>query len=637
MTRTPPLSASARGLVARSLDAIEARDRGVALDAANELGAMSGTHARAVAARLLYLLRDYPGALALLEAGDDEYLRRLRYSFLKRLRYEHEAGDVLEELLASGDAKTAQAAVLHFKGIERPDRALSHLETVIAAQPDAAHWYALQAELAADAGDAAAVAAACRRAVDLGHADWTSLADDALRAGRYDVVEELAGRLPEDPVALAYRAQLQLFRGRFGDARVWAEDALSRAGDVELAVCTVVGSLVAEGDLARARERAGAWRGPRNVALRAWVAELDLRQGRLEDARRGLVQLRDEVPDYLAAKLLWVLADPDDERERAIRRDAHEGLLEGQLAALGVELDSTASVPTNELQSAASHGLERLAGNRTPWPSTVDADGTLRRVDVPTSPRHRARRSQHRVLSEGITKAKAVLDEELATLGPHPIAECYRAELDLWEGSYRAAAERFEDILARRRETTWGWIGLGMAQLLGGDPESGLATLDEGVTVIRRRGATLPVARGDALYRLGRFDEALEELSEACETHPSRLAAWVLRGLVLDARGASDELVVMVLSWLEREAPQLLADAAQRIEVPGWWPKPLGVDRARPILESALALMRGNRASSCPFWFAPGGDHVRSYVLGRPPTTAEWERDEISQLRLIAS
>jgi hypothetical protein len=102
------------------------------------------------------------------------------------------------------------------------------------------------------------------------------------------------------------------------------------------------------------------------------------------------------------------------------------------------------------------------------------------------------------------------------------------------------------------------------------------------------------VHRGEAYRRLGRLAEARADLETATQIHPSRLGAWVNLALVYDALGRADDAASIHARILAR-APGLLSDAALAAELdetgaPG--------TRVR-VLESALELMRGNRASTC--------------------------------------
>ncbi len=606
MTKHAPL--------ARALAAIDAGDRPAAEAEARALAAERDPRARAAGARLQYLLRCYEESLATLAGGPDALLR-LRYSFLKRLRFEVEAGAQLEALLAAPDARLLEAAVLHHRAAGRPDLALAALDAL---GDDRAEWRWLRARCAAQAGDRDAVVALAR-SVPRG------LDDDA----RDELVEALldVGAFAEaaahggDPV----RARLALWRGDAGEALALAAD------DVEV----TVGACVLTDRLDEAAARLPPEGGSPTLDLLR--GELAWKRGDVAEAARWVTRAKDRVPDYLAAKLLWVLVDGRLRPDARIDRFAYEGLLEGQLAALGVDapLDDRGEIARDVLDAAAIQGLAILGGNRTPRPTRV-VDGSLVRVEIPPSPRHRARRAQHRAPFIGLDAAIREVDAVLAALGPHPVAACYRVELDLWAGRYETAAAGFESILAARRGTVWGWIGLASARLGLGDAARALATIDEGVRAIGFRGATVPVTRGEALLALGRLDEAAEELRAATRAHPGRVAAWALRVLCHDAMGDGDARD-RAFARLDREAPALTSDAARRAGCGGWWPRPASPAQQVEVARAALALMRGNRSSSCPIWLAPGTDVVRAHVPGRPATTTEWERDERAALARIAA
>jgi tetratricopeptide (TPR) repeat protein len=587
----------------------------------------------AVAARVLYLVRAYDDALRLLDRAAPSagrgYLSRLRYAFLKRLRFEQEATAGLEQMLrGSPDAQVHEAAVLHYRGVDEYERALSHVEAVLSLQPAAVHWYRSKLELAAflERPEPASNAASAALAVE--PQSWPSLVDDLLRAGGFDTAQAILSAHAGSPRATAVEAELALFRGDYDQAR-----ELAQGVDDPRARTALFGALIAKGELEAADELArSAATGPTWIT---WHAELRYRTGDHTRAVELLRNVLDRVPDYFAAKLLFALADLERRGAPSVHRGAYEELFLGQLQATGVDVGSDVVEITIEAARDAIHeAVRRLRGNRTPYP-TVVRDGRLELLRVPASGRHRVRRAQHASRHLGIAAASARVDAVLSELGQDPVAECYRGELDLWGGDYELAERRFRTILAARHRTTWAWIGLGAAQTLSGNPGKGIETLDEGVKVLGFRGATLPVYRADALWRLGRLEEATAEVDEAVRLHPGRLSAWLLRTIIAaERRDAATRDVAF--DHLQDAAAALLSDAAVHLGLPTWWPgQPSADDKAR-LARAALELMRGNRSSSCMLWSAPrAGGAVRSLVHERPVTTPEWEKDEIEQLRRV--
>jgi hypothetical protein len=119
------------------------------------------------------------------------------------------------------------------------------------------------------------------------------------------------------------------------------------------------------------------------------------------------------------------------------------------------------------------------------------------------------------------------------------------------------------------------------------------------------RGATLPVYRGMLHRRVGRLDEAIEDLSFAVATKPSRVGARMELCLALRAAGRRAEATEHARTILVEAAPLLVSVArARRLD---WRVDPsslLGDD----VLEAALAAMRGNRSSAVVSWIDDGGN-----------------------------
>ncbi len=463
----PRLPARAGADLRACLDSIAEGRRGTAVDLARALAADPERLTRFIGARLLYLLRLYQEALDALEEhlrahGDDAYALRLRYSLLKRLRFEQEGGGALGALLrVADDARVHEAAVLHFQGMGRPQIALAHLGRVLRAKDGAAHQYRAQLRLAVDAGDLDTARRAATRALQLDPARWLDVVDKLLEAGFFDLAEREADRHVETPEGRAVLGQLALFGGAWSRAYEHASSACERDPGCERAIAVMVGASVMGGDLDRAERDLARRRGDLGPTLRTWLAEILLRRNDLAGARRELTRVQNEVPDYFPAKLLWVLVKGELDREEWATLSAYDGLLEGQIQALGIELPvADGRIAASTLAAAAAEALALLKGNRSPFPSVVRG-GELQSVRVPRGARHRVREVQHATPWIGIDRAKAEVVAELARIGPHPIAECYEAELYLWAGDYDAARGKFERILAAAPRTTWAWIGLG--------------------------------------------------------------------------------------------------------------------------------------------------------------------------------
>ncbi|MGE0786802.1 MAG: tetratricopeptide repeat protein [Sandaracinaceae bacterium] len=621
----PTLEPSTADELLRACDALEAGRADEARSLASRLAASSDAYGRTIGARLFFLMREYPRALAVLRAGDSAEERGLRFAFLKMLRFEHEAAEALESLLVHPTRRTHEAAALHFQGLGEPARALVHMHAILR-DDDGAHWHRLQALLAEEACDREVARAAITASHARDPAGWREDAELALRCGAYPELEALAAAHEEDALATAYVGALRLYAGELEEAlslgdRAWAASPSPMAHEVALGARVAAGVEVPAALLG--------WGGGWTQAARAWNAEYALRSGRREEARATLRALNDEVPDYLAAKLLWARLSLDE--ARGVDSSSYEGVFEGQIQSLGIEVPSELREPQVAVQIVEA-GLAALAGNRSPWPSRV-RDGRLVAVAVPASIRHVARRMQHRARWQGIEATRVELDRllagERASVGGAPVAECYRAELDLWAGDYAAAGEALTAILARAPRTVWAYVGLAQAQTLGGDPERALATLDRGVEVIGWRGPLVACARAEALMRVGRLAEARAENREAVRLHPSRLSARVIDAMLAPAGDMT------AWGWLVDHAPALLADAAQACGVEGWYDAEPTVELTRRLLEECLTRMRGNRSSSCAMWWSAQG-HPRAFVMDRPPSTPAYQAAELTALRRVA-
>jgi tetratricopeptide (TPR) repeat protein len=632
------ISAAARARLTDCLGAIDNGRRELAVSLARELAADQEPTTRFVGARLLYLLRCYPEALASLEEHlssfpEDAYGRRLHFAMLNRLGFDQEAGVALRALLRTADdPKVHHAAAMYFQSMGRADIALQHLERVLERNRSDAGSCRLQLDIAVKAGDSATARAAAERALDLEPERWREIVDRSLEIGLYDLAEREARNRGDLPEGRAILALLAAYRGEWNEAVDLASAALQADPGCAHAVTARVAAAVSRGDLETAEREIERFRGRPSLALRTWRAELLRRRHEYERARDILTGVQNDFSDYLAAKLVSILVKGAIEDQEWVTSTAYDGVLEGQLEALGIELAmENDRVRETELRAAAGEALARMAGNLSPFPS-VPRNGELHRIQIPKAPRARARDAQHLAGWLGVEEAEKITAAEIERIGPHPIAECYRAELSLWSGAYQIAEARFEDILRKQRRTVWGWIGLGASQTLGGDPERGLASLDEGIREMGWRGATIPIYRGEALYRLGRLDEAAEELREAAESQPGRISAWVLRVLVEHERANAGERD-RCFDHLDRNASALLCDAAGACGIDGWWPAAPTVETRFSVARKCLELMRGNRSSSCPLWFAPGSDTVRTVIYGRPVTSPQWEAREISALR----
>lgn len=558
--------------------------------------------------RALRVLRDVSargGAAAALA-------RRQAYAIALRVRFYEEAHEQLDAIAAASprDGAAAAARTLLYRRLGHWDGAARAMERALAlgvgreieqARNEIAR-HARRADLAgAPDEDGLRALAACGRFAELDAraagvegAAWRARL--ALWAGRTDEAEALARAVPAHPHAARVIAVAALLRGRHEEAR--------RALDAIVA------------------------RDPDDDEARLWRAEARKRAGDAEGARRDVQWVRDRIADHLPAKIMAALLAEEGRDVPQLARETHEGLIEGQLAALGVRLPEI--VGSSALRDACRDALARLGANRSALPTRARDDGSLLAIEVPPSARYRARRAQHTVRWAGIAGAREALGAELSDeLASHPIALCYAGELELWAEDAAAARAIFERVLAIDARTTWGWVGLSASEVLAGDAAGALRTIERLHARLGRVPPSLPVVHGEALLALGRTSEAITMLERAARAHPERIAARVLLAIA-HASAGDDAARDAVLRALESSVPAFVADARDACAPDEAWSREVPAGSIERVLASMRALLAGNRSSSCAFWVRRG--KVRSLIADRPVRSAAWERDELAAI-----
>lgn len=369
---------------------------------------------------------------------------------------------------------------------------------------------------------------------------------------------------------------------------------------------------------------------PEGATTRALVARVRFLAGGFDGALGELEAAADRAEDPAyprRLRLAWLIRLHYLQEAREALEPLLAGTLDANLARTAADLLARTGAPDRALAC-----LEALGGNLTPWPTRLGPDG-LQPVPAGPSPRTLAREVQHQVVWRGIDATLDALDPVLEALDHHPVAECYRGELLLWAERFPEARASFEGILDREPGTTWGWFGLAATLTRTGEAEAALEALARGRAVLGYAGASMPMYRAEALWHLGRLQEAAAELEKATTVHPTRFAAWVLRVRVEDALGRPaprDEAFAV----LAREAAPLVEVAATVAGVPRPAPGQPPGDAAEPIAGAALRLLRGSRSSACPVWFAPDTGAVRSLVLHHPVFPGDtWQREHAALAR----
>jgi len=435
------------------------------------------------------------------------------------------------------------------------------------------------------------------------------LADLSRQVADYDAAgERYASLLALDPEHAGARlalATLAAWRGEWEATLDHVATLLSTHPDDAAALCLRGAARVCAGDPGGALDdldRAASLQ-PGDPVAAVWRGEALLRLGRyaeaLAETRRGGEQ-SDDIANHVAAQIVISLAQ--------LRTGAFPGLPEYVLgpALAALLTDALALVPgappppDDDLDAALSEALTRLRGNRSPVATYVrSADRRLVRLDVPPSPRVASKRALHRFVATGSLEEPMAELDRVHERAPHAAEPYnYRGELHLYVGDAAAARREFERAIALYGRSRWAYIGMAGAWVLDGDFEEALRWLAEGIAQAGTPGPTAFVYRGEAMRCLGRAAEARADLTLSVQRNPGRIGAWVNLGL-LDVSDGDLDAARAVLATLRRRGPGFFADASLALGA--------AADDPAAMLREMLAMLRGNRASSCVTYFTRAG------------------------------
>ncbi|MGB1274761.1 MAG: tetratricopeptide repeat protein, partial [Nannocystaceae bacterium] len=353
---------------------------------------------------------------------------------------------------------------------------------------------------------------------------------------------------------------------------------------------------------------------PGEFEAHVWRAEAALRLGDYNAVHEHLHQSSMKASGFLFVS--WVL--------RFLAVSEEDNYCEGHIPAFRLEefikpvselCPGSESVlerrNERELVALLEQALARLGGNRTPMATSFDPKtGVVARLKAKSGARYSSRQALQLIRVMGPQQALAALDQVVADFPQSSLPVCHRGELELWMGNLEKARTDLERAIEILPQTRWAYIGLTGIDILEGNDEKALATSSWGVeTMGSTEGPSVYIYRGDALRRVGRYDEALVDLTRSVRIHPSRVSAWFNLALLYAARGEL-ELFERVYARLLIQAPGLLSDAAREVgEVlwgdPGFLPS---VQARVGVIEHGLAMMRGNRSSTAMTYFTAGGN-----------------------------
>lgn len=576
------------------------------------------------ASNLAFVCHDYQHALDLArEAGRREPRlgqRALQHvsAFAGAVGWASEAREALEQMIERDPENAslhARAAQLHVRA-DDIEGALEHAARALKLEDRSPRMRMEVANLLAQIGRNEDAAFSARKAIDIAPRNVPLY---AFAGGRFlvaaEAFDEGAAQFeralqidPEQPDVHVALAELALWRGDTRVGREQARAALELDANHHDARRALAVADMLDGDRAGAGPIFDALidEDPRDYQSLTWRAEIALRDNDLESAHESLSRAVACADGYLfpvwMLRYLLVFAENDKE---AIRPHEVGEFLD---AALEICPDAHAAFTARDASQVArvvETALERLKGNRSTMSTYVDESGTLRRVIARSGPRHAARRALQLIRIHPPTQVIERLDETVKHYRTSSLPVCHRGELYLWLGDLRLARADLDEAIALLPQTRWAHIGKTGIDILEGNLERALETCAHGVEIMGNTyGPAVYIYRGEALRRLGRFEEARKDLELVAELTPTRVSAWVNLGLLYHQLGLSDEFET---AWQNviKAIPALVSDAARALEIVVWsdqGPLPSRDDRVR-ILERSLEMMGGNRSSSCVTYY----------------------------------
>lgn len=614
------------------------------------------------AAVLAYVVRRYDESLALFERAA-ERSPALAHAALgmavvraRRLGWNADTRRLIERAIRGRSRRAywhVQAERL-FLDAGAPELALPHLRAALLEVPNEPRLWIERATVAASAESdgsdgghrTAEVTDAIRRALELnGRGDGPTVpllleaASAATRAAALPLAVELLERASaldaDDPRPLVELAERRLWCGDVDGAEALGRAAARVAGRCGgslsevgyLGVRRVLGAAdVLRGDpergldylghpLGSERSEFGAETGglSADYQLHLWRGEALYRLDRRYEAHRSLTAATMAAdgfaPSAWVLRLLLALREGDGlaaHRDGEVREFVRVVARRVGGEAAGVEAEATLDRrDPAEVGALLERTLTALSGNRSTTPTCL-VGGAVERLPPVDGERRASRRALLHLRAGDWRASLARLEAVVQRYPGYSLPDAHLGELLLWVGDVDGCRAALERAIASGPYTRWAYIGLAGAALLAGEPERALAECERGVAVMGSTGPAVYAYRGEAYLRLGRLDEAVEELERAVSLSPSRLGAWIALSVAKSRRGDADveRLHTELLAW----APGLVSDAAREVGVVPW-PRRGAPDRAAVsrALEHALTLLRGNRGSTLYSYFTGDG------------------------------
>lgn len=551
------------------------------------------------AAHVLYCLGDHDGALKELRRVDDP--RLVVRSLTTELEWMLRLGRVREARAVATRANHPRvyaifAETLANYGCDR--RALDAIDRALAMTPDSATALVFRARLLSRLGDRRGALSALARANEL--RDDERVARESSR---------LACECGDFATALRYAE-----RGR--DEEMSARIALFKGEPVESSSPTLraIGALLSRDFQGALELSAGSDSAEALVVHAEALLGLGRPQEALAAADRAVTLAREAFIPALVMQRLSRIA-------LGTYRGGWSAF--GELAPVLRAACPDVSIDTivddvDATKEALERVLSTLGGNRTTIPTAVVGE-RLTRMDVDPGARFASRHALQRLVGDNDEEVLAALGEAIERYPRSRLPRAHRGEARMWLGDYRGAREDLEQVLREDPRTRWAYIGLTAIEMLEGDHRAALATSARGIEVMGSEGPAVFVHRGEAHRRLAQWDRANADLARARELHPRRVSATLNLALLRLSQG---EAVAPLIAELRVTAPGLIVDAERECGTT--------IDSAPDVvLDKALAMMRGNRSSSCVTYHAKG--YLRTVVLGARSDDGERDRDRAAE------
>jgi len=606
----------------------------------------------AIAAGLvLYVTRDHHVALEALgraaQLGGGARTHWLRRERAAWLGWDLDAkAALLDGARAEPNEPRWPAALLALHAHRRSwDEALRSAEQLAQSAPDDAGTLMEIAGVHAALGDREALERCLARA--LANADIVPVRLEAARllrvVGAFDAArahgEAVLARSADDVHANVALAELALWTSDHPRAARFARAALASGPSAPAArVLGAIAWLDGQRDEAVTQLERAVRLDSTDADAHAWLAEIAIAEHRSDDAHAAISRAIAAGGGVVFAGQILRLRVKLEE-PRAVEWLFAPHLIAHQRAPLRALVPELAAVldgfDRDGWRALLDTALQRMHGNRSTV-ATYFYEGTLRLVPHIRDPRAESRRALERVRLEPAEKLLLELDEVRRSFPRSPLPLAHYGELLLWMGRLDEARTALDGALAIETGTRWAYIGLGAIDMLSGDPERALVTLEDGVRAMQNTtGPAVYVHRGEALRRLGRLAEAKVDLVRAVELNPARLSGWINLALLHVANGELEQARSLTAEVFAR-APGLVSDAAREVSVELFGDgAPAELEPIGRVLDHALAMLRGNRSSSCITYFTSEGAlrFARNTSRGAPPVHA----NDAEDLRLALS